>query len=468
MSERRFGDEHDQGGRAGRAAEDPLQDAQRGARVFHFVRFESNKTREAIEFIASNGINQSLRILPCTGGGAHKYGRAFNEMAGIELEKYDEIECTILGLHLLLTTLSDEVYTFEVVDFNSLAASRVKIIQTDVNEDVYPYLLVSIGSGVSVLYVKGPGDYERSVLHAGRLGADRFNQSAGQILSAIHNTCPPLRERTRSATMSAAKGKKKDHEDMLARLLNQHVQKLGPLVHPTLGEQPGFFVDEGRFIPFRTVVFGRCVIAPHICKALLNWAGWSGHGGRVTDAGDYVLDGTTLRVPDVVYVPRDEARQLTEAQQWTRGGEPFAPTFVVEIDTLTGPDSKLDALDDKMRLEYFPHGVQLGWLIDPKNKIMYEYKRYARGDRLVWRVGDSAWRRLDGGTVLPGFTLSCEALDGVLDQESGSSSEEEVDIVCGVRLRTYGEYAAHAESHRSESAERAKLRARRRANRANH
>nr|KAE8942424.1 hypothetical protein PF009_g7827 [Phytophthora fragariae] len=459
--------------------------------VFHFVRFESNKTREAIEFIASNGINQSLRILPCTGGGAHKYGRAFNEMAGIELEKYDEIECTILGLHLLLTTLSDEVYTFEVVDFNSLAASRVKIIQTDVNEDVYPYLLVSIGSGVSVLYVKGPGDYERSVLHAGRLGADRFNQSAGQILSAIHNTCPPLRERTRSATMSAAKGKKKDHEDMLARLvrdleskktlcrvkdyagvsleqLNQHVQKLGPLVHPTLGEQPGFFVDEGRFIPFRTVVFGRCVIAPHICKALLNWAGWSGHGGRVTDAGDYVLDGTTLRVPDVAYVPRDEARQLTEAQQWTRGGEPFAPTFVVEIDTLTGPDSKLDALDDKMRLEYFPHGVQLGWLIDPKNKIMYEYKRYARGDRLVWRVGDSAWRRLDGGTVLPGFTLSCEALDGVLDQESGSSSEEEVDIVCGVRLRTYGEYAAHAESHRSESAERAKLRARRRANRANH
>uniref|UniRef100_M4BAM5 Pantothenate kinase n=1 Tax=Hyaloperonospora arabidopsidis (strain Emoy2) TaxID=559515 RepID=M4BAM5_HYAAE len=55
-------------------------------------------------------------------------------MAGIELEKYDEINCTILGLHLLLTTLPDEMYTFE---------------------------LVSIGSGVSVLYVKGPEDYER-------------------------------------------------------------------------------------------------------------------------------------------------------------------------------------------------------------------------------------------------------------------------------------------------------------------
>ncbi|ETO58879.1 hypothetical protein F444_22744 [Phytophthora nicotianae P1976] len=275
--------------------------------------------------------------------------------------------------------------------------------------------------------------------------------------------------------------KKKDHEDVLARLvrdleskntlcrvkdyagvsleqLNQHVKKIGPLVHPTLGEQPGFFVDEGRFVPFRMVVFGRSVIGPYICRALLNWAAWSGHGGRVTDAqGEYVLDGTTLRVPDVAYVPRDDARQLTEAQRWTRGGEHYAPTFVVEIDTLTGPHSKLGALDHKMRREYFPHGVQLGWLIDPKNEIMYEYKRYARGNRLVRRVGKCAWRDLDGATVLPGFTLNCEDLDDVLDQESGSSSEEEVNLVCpvpacGLRLRTYGALAAHTEWHRAERA----------------
>lgn len=35
-------------------------------------------------------------------------------MAAIDLEKYDEMNCTILGLNLLLTTLPDEVYTFEV------------------------------------------------------------------------------------------------------------------------------------------------------------------------------------------------------------------------------------------------------------------------------------------------------------------------------------------------------------------
>ncbi|TYZ57306.1 hypothetical protein PybrP1_008020 [[Pythium] brassicae (nom. inval.)] len=121
----------------------------------------TKQTPEAIQFIAHKELNQSLRSLPCTGGGAHKYERVFEELAGIGLEKYDEIDCTILGLNFLLTTLSDEVYTFEDVDFKSLAASRVKVIHYDVDEDVFPYLLVSIGSGVSVLHVKGPDDFER-------------------------------------------------------------------------------------------------------------------------------------------------------------------------------------------------------------------------------------------------------------------------------------------------------------------
>ncbi|TMW68308.1 hypothetical protein Poli38472_005776 [Pythium oligandrum] len=129
--------------------------------VFHFIRFETRYTQEAVELIAAHGLNQSLRSIPCTGGGAHKYAPYFSEMAGIELEKYDEIECTILGLNFLLTTLSDEVYTFEDVDAKAMAASRMKVIQYDMDEGVYPYLLVSIGSGVSVLHVKGPNDFER-------------------------------------------------------------------------------------------------------------------------------------------------------------------------------------------------------------------------------------------------------------------------------------------------------------------
>lgn len=42
------------------------------AQVFHFIRFETKHTPEAVQFIAAKGLNQSLRSLPCTGGGAHK------------------------------------------------------------------------------------------------------------------------------------------------------------------------------------------------------------------------------------------------------------------------------------------------------------------------------------------------------------------------------------------------------------
>ncbi|KAJ0407454.1 hypothetical protein P43SY_004995 [Pythium insidiosum] len=129
--------------------------------VFHFIRFETKHTEAAVEFIASHGFNQSLRTLPCTGGGAHKYAALFSHLAGIDLERYDEIECTILGLNFLLTTLTDEVYTFGDVDSKAMAASRMRVIQYDADENIFPYLLVSIGSGVSVLHVKGPNDFER-------------------------------------------------------------------------------------------------------------------------------------------------------------------------------------------------------------------------------------------------------------------------------------------------------------------
>ncbi|EGZ17090.1 hypothetical protein PHYSODRAFT_314582 [Phytophthora sojae] len=243
--------------------------------------------------------------------------------------------------------------------------------------------------------------------------------------------------------------------------LNRHVMTHGPLVHPVLGDLPGFFVDDGRFIPFRMAVPGRSVIRPQIITLLIQWVKWGVHGGRVSAQGKYFLDGTLLRAPDVAYTPRPDTRQATDSPEWTLGGAPFAPTFVVEIDTLAGPHSGLEALDDKLRREYFPNGVQLGWLIDPANKIMYEYKRDAQGNNgLVRRVDDETWRDLDGGTVLPGFQLQAVLLDMVLSpQVSGSSSEEEEeeDLVCPYsncreRFRTSTPIAAHIARHQHEKA----------------
>ncbi|KAG6959721.1 hypothetical protein JG687_00008612 [Phytophthora cactorum] len=71
-------------------------------------------------------------------------------------------------------------------------------------------------------------------------------------------------------------------------------------------------------------------------------------------------------MPDVAYTPRDTDRGLSNESTWMYRGEPFVPTFVVEIDKLSGRGSQYSALDRKMRDEYFQYGVQLGLLIDPR------------------------------------------------------------------------------------------------------
>ena len=162
-------------------------------------------------------------------------------------------------------------------------------------------------------------------------------------------------------------------------------------------------------------------------------------------------------MPDVAYTPRDADRYLSAQQTWAYRGEPFVPSFVVEIDKLAGRGYQHRALDRKMRTEYFQPGVQLGWLIDPRpnHHIMYEYKINAEGE--VNCDGVTRWRDLDGGDVLPGFKLGGVVLDMVLNQDPGSSFEEEVDFDCpergcGKRFRSRGAFVADVEWHRQERA----------------
>jgi Uma2 family endonuclease len=244
--------------------------------------------------------------------------------------------------------------------------------------------------------------------------------------------------------------------------LNQYVTKHGPLANPVFGEQPAFFIDEGHFTPYRMVVYGNAKVAAKLTMLLDVWATWSAAGGRVTTSrGAFVLEQRTgkptVRMPDVAYTPRDVDRNVSREQVWTYRGDPFVPSLVVEVDKLAGKNSQRKALDRKMRNEYFPHGVQLGWLIDPRPeyRVIYEYKLDANGH--VYCVGNHEWRDLDGGAVLPGFSLNKTDLEMVLNQDSGSSSEEEIDLECPYpqcrkQIRSPGAHAAHAEWHREERA----------------
>ena len=87
-----------------------------------------------------------------TGGGAYKYYDEMKRVLGVEVLREDEMECLIMGLDFFITEIPREVFTYADPDPMHFEEPRANI---------YPYLLVNIGSGVSMVMVSGPKQFER-------------------------------------------------------------------------------------------------------------------------------------------------------------------------------------------------------------------------------------------------------------------------------------------------------------------
>ena len=252
-----------------------------------------------------------------------------------------------------------------------------------------------------------------------------------------------------------------DYQGITLDTLNKHLIEHGPLESPYFGLLPQFYIEEHKLIPASMAVYNKEKICFEIAGLLRQWIKdhpeYGGHG--TTSQGAFIFGSERdIRMPDVAYTPRVIDRELSHERGWTYQGKPYSPSFVVEVDTLTGPNSQRQALDYKMRHEYFPHGVDLGWLIDPQHKIMVVYKRYSTGR--VYCVGNTSWRDLTGDDVLPEFVVKAVTLDMVLNQEAGSTDEEEIQpgFVCPLphcreKFHRLSKFAAHTEWHRAQFAE---------------
>ncbi|EFJ47392.1 hypothetical protein VOLCADRAFT_61514, partial [Volvox carteri f. nagariensis] len=136
----------------------PQQNSQRGK--LHFVKFETNRVEDAINFIEAKGLHRycgrngtkEMRV-KATGGGAYKYADVFKERLGVVLEKEDEMACLVSGCNFLLKAIHHEAFTYE--------AGATTFVPTNEDSDLYPYLLVNIGSGVSMVKVSGDNLFER-------------------------------------------------------------------------------------------------------------------------------------------------------------------------------------------------------------------------------------------------------------------------------------------------------------------
>lgn len=126
----------------------------------NFVKFETRRLDECLNFVQSKkllnglptGSSTANRVMKATGGGAFKFADIFKDRLGVSLDKLDEIDSVVAGANFLLKELPGESFTH----MNGKRMS-VNIDQ----EDLFPYLLVNIGSGVGMIKVTGDKKFER-------------------------------------------------------------------------------------------------------------------------------------------------------------------------------------------------------------------------------------------------------------------------------------------------------------------
>jgi len=100
------------------------------------------------------------RLINATGGGSYKYADLVKNKLNITFVKEDEMKCLIRGLNFALSNSDHEAFTYSWQDRKPNFKSRQEELLADPNYP-YPYLLVNVGSGVSILKVDNENKFER-------------------------------------------------------------------------------------------------------------------------------------------------------------------------------------------------------------------------------------------------------------------------------------------------------------------
>lgn len=132
------------------------------------------------------------------------------------------------------------------------------------------------------------------------------------------------------------------------------------------------------------------------------WSRKTKLGKAFESSGGFKLPNGANRSPDAAWIKIERWNNLTPEQK--EKFLPLCPDFVVE---LRSPSDSLQQIQMKMA-EYRANGAQLGWLIDPKCKVVEVYRPGI--DVEVLRNPQT----VSGEEVLPGFQLDLSEIWGEL------------------------------------------------------
>uniref|UniRef100_A0A1B6CCW4 pantothenate kinase n=1 Tax=Clastoptera arizonana TaxID=38151 RepID=A0A1B6CCW4_9HEMI len=129
-----------------------------GGRVgsLHFIRFPTTEMNNFLALAKSKGMASLVTTVCATGGGAFKFEAEFMKEVNMKLAKCDELDSLIRGMLFIEGTNPRECYYWS----NPTLDEKCQKVPYNFS-DPYPFLIVNIGSGVSVLAVHGPNEFKR-------------------------------------------------------------------------------------------------------------------------------------------------------------------------------------------------------------------------------------------------------------------------------------------------------------------
>ncbi|HCF27704.1 MAG TPA: Uma2 family endonuclease [Cyanobacteria bacterium UBA11049] len=154
---------------------------------------------------------------------------------------------------------------------------------------------------------------------------------------------------------------------------------------------------QGRIIVMPPTGWGTGERNAEIIYQLRAWSRQNLSGIAFDSSTGFILPNGANRSPDAAWVRRDRIEAIDPDPDKFL---PLAADFVIE---LRSSSDRLEQLPAKMQ-EYIENGVRLGWLIDPKNKLVEIYRSNRSVDVL------RSPTTLSGEDVLPGFVLDLEGI----------------------------------------------------------
>lgn len=136
------------------------------SQVIHFATVETAKVSKLLELLDdviqehNSGDFSSTQIV-ATGGGAFKYNDLIIEtFPGIHsYTKFEEMQGLAKGLDFFIHQVPDEVFTYSDHEGEKIVETIAS--SPTAKPTIYPYMLVNIGSGVSMLKVDAPNVFTR-------------------------------------------------------------------------------------------------------------------------------------------------------------------------------------------------------------------------------------------------------------------------------------------------------------------